>query len=927
MAIPKILGAQRDFSAGELDVEMKRADENPLFKLGARQLANFRILNSHAVKNRPGRTALFLENGRVEEVLMSPGNKFFIVMGTGYLRVYNFAGARVFNSTVRGDGTAIPWTATSARQAVIAQNKLDIYIAYADGFPANAPQVLTWDGVSQTSTWSLVNFSEAFFGGQKQTVFDRLSPANVTLNPTAGTGETITTVSQAGVFTPASIGTRVSYCGRQAIVTGIRADSSPNLTLTNKTGANFAANDRLVGQTSGCVLGIAAITTQTSLTVTLRSNALPIVGETLQDQNNSAAAKVSSFTVGGGTSINLTCAETLPGSQTLTGTVTGQLNIGDLLVSTSGNSRAVVFSSGAAQGMSIQSNAPQSGPIVGQAITDSSGGAGTVISEGTVTLSGGLYFTPINVAVTSAFTNGATTTVKDANGAVVLTGASVGVVGTGTSIQIQLLPGPDGIVHPPVSGTVLIGPVGQIALTAAPAAGGPGPVATWADEVMNSTLRGYPSSVSFDQNRLILSNIPAKPSGIIWSTLGLPTYMHVDALRPTQTAGDAIYQIAPQKAQVFFVIPGPESGEFVFCDSKVFYIPITVASPLSALGVVAFNILSSDGCANVAPKAVEEIIFYVNAGNLRVKAVIAPGAYYRPFNTLDTTENHTHLFSNVIALAAPAADATFPERYVYALNSNGNLIVGKYKVEDGKIVGPVGWAPWSGAGALNWVQSLLSDVIFWTTYTPNSIPAVNVIERLDDTQFLDAAMSVNNIPTALTPPGGKGPLWWLASGSVTLMDTGERMMGTYQIDVNGNIIPQFNAGENLLSAGLTAGQPWTATVEPFVADAQPGQSQHQRMFKRRVSRMAVYVSNSTGFLMARLFSGPLTRTSPALGTVMNTRRVLTWNQDDDPTKPPPLREEAQRWRPRGRAFDPRVAVIKDTPGSLTIHELGVEASI
>ena len=194
-------------------------------------------------------------------------------------------------------------------------------------------------------------------------------------------------------------------------------------------------------------------------------------------------------------------------------------------------------------------------------------------------------------------------------------------------------------------------------------------------------------------------------------------------------------------------------------------------------------------------------------------------------------------------------------------------------------------------------------------------------------QHLDAAILVNSPPAALAAPHGYGPLWWLAGGSATLVDTGARMMGTYQIDNLGNIIAQFNGGENLASAGLTAGQPWTATLEPFVPDAQPGQDVGQRMFKRRVSRMAIYVSNSTGFLMARLFSGPITPTSPALGTIMNSHRVTTWNQDDNPVLPPPLREEAQRWRPLGRSFDPRVAVIEDTPGPLIVHEIGIEASI
>jgi hypothetical protein len=220
-------------------------------------------------------------------------------------------------------------------------------------------------------------------------------------------------------------------------------------------------------------------------------------------------------------------------------------------------------------------------------------------------------------------------------------------------------------------------------------------------------------------------------------------------------------------------------------------------------------------------------------------------------------------------------------------------------------------------------------VNFTTSYNPNNVTPVSVVEVLDNTKYVDGALLVNSLPTPFTPPGGKGPLYVFPGpgGAVTLMDNSTRMMGVYQIDANGFIVPQNNGGENLAAATLTAGHDWTATLEPFVPDAQTGQSVHQRMFKRRVSRMAVYVSNSTGFLMARLFSGPITRTSPALGTTMNIRRVETWNQDDDPTQPPPLREEAQRWRPIGRSYDPRVCVIKDSPGPILVHEIGCEISI
>jgi hypothetical protein len=48
--------------------------------------------------------------------------------------------------------------------------------------------------------------------------------------------------------------------------------------------------------------------------------------------------------------------------------------------------------------------------------------------------------------------------------------------------------------------------------------------------------------------------------------------------------------------------------------------------------------------------------------------------------------------------------------------------------------------------------------------------------------------------------------------------------------------------------------------------------------------------------------------------------------DKTPTDPPPLREECFQFRPRGRTYDPRVQLIKDTPGPLIITEVGIEAA-
>src|SRR5581483_8904441 len=401
------------------------------------------------------------------------------------------------------------------------------------------------------------------------------------------------------------------------------------------------------------------------------------------------------------------------------------------------------------------------------------------------------------------------------------------------------------------------------------------------------------------------------PNGIGWSAIGSPTDMYVGA-----QPNSAMFELVPGKSQVFFVVPGAESSEFVFCDNKLYYIPISVTNPLKP-GSVAFQEISSDGCANVKPKGLQEVIIYANAGQTSIKSIIAPGAYYRPFETRDLSESHQRMFNNIQAIAAPTADGTFNERYMYVLNGDGTIAVGKYSVKSGQIEGIVGWVPWSGGGTMKWVSAFAASVLFCGSYAPNGISPVTVTERLDDTLYLDAAQFVNSPPAPLAPPMGKGPLWWMPGGTVELMDQSTRPMGTYQIDANGFIVPQFNGGEDLTSPSLVAGQKWTMTIEPFVPGANPGLDQNQRRHKRQIAGTTVYVYASSGFVEQSLRDGqPKTE-----------RRIPAWNAGEDPALPPPLREMAYEKSPTGSAHDPRELVYKDTPGPFTLLEYTIEVSV
>lgn len=465
----------------------------------------------------------------------------------------------------------------------------------------------------------------------------------------------------------------------------------------------------------------------------------------------------------------------------------------------------------------------------------------------------------------------------------------------------------------------IVGPGGPLLPNSTGVISAPLAVAIWDEEIINA-LQGYPASCFVDNFRLGFCNFPSIPGGIGWSAINSPTDLYV--VGPTLPSG-AMFELAPDKVQVLYVIAGPESSEFVLCDKKIFYIKIDAANPLKP-GSVGFQTLSGDGCAQVQPRIAQELILYVAAGGNSVMAIIAPGAYYRPFNTVNLCEFHSHLFKNIQCIAAPTADGTFKERYAYVLNGDGTMAMGKYNPKDGQVAGIVGWGPWSGAGTVSWISAFAADVLFTSSYFAG---AFTMCEILDDTKYMDGTVMVNALPAAMAAPAGKGPLWWAASQSVALMDQSTRPMGVYQIDATGNIIPQNQGGENLAAASLVAGLSWTATVEPFCPNAAPGTDVGQRMNTRQIAYFAAHVLQSSGFLMGWLYSGAITRKSPPLGTLYGQFRCTAYRQGDDTTVPPPLRETAETIRAMGSSYDPRAALIKDAPGPLQILELALEISV
>jgi hypothetical protein len=600
--------------------------------------------------------------------------------------------------------------------------------------------------------------------------------------------------------------------------------------------------------------------------------------------------------------------EPLPPGQTLNySTLKGAINVGDIVIGGTTGAEGIVTGNAFEQQLMFASgggyvSVASVGDTVTQAATSSTG----------LVIGSNYYFDGSTFRIWL--------TVLTSAGAFTTGGAVVGSLGSATpttvstlstsSIIVQLIPvGATGSDVIQFSGTENVaGPSGSFALTTNSITT-PQAVSDWDEEVVN-LFRGYPASVFADQSRLGFANFPATsvPSGLVWSAVGLYGDFY-----PGAQPDDAMFELAPDDSNVLYVIPGMESSEFVFTDKAIYYIPINQTNPLKP-GSVSFNKLSDFGILpGVQPRRADQSIIYVKAGGVTIGAVQAPGAYYRPYVIDSISEMHSHLFtaSRPMAIAIPSGPTQFEELYIYIALANGNLVSGRYIMRNGLIEpGPegkptIGWMPWNGTGTVSWISARQSNVIFASIYN-----SIGIVEKLDNSQYLDCALFVNNLPPAFVPPGGKGPLYNFPgpNSTVFLIDQGTRFMDTYQVDGNGFIIPQFIGGENLASLQLVAGQPWIAVFEPFMPHAPPGPDNQQRTRKRKVAKGFVSVENSTGF-------------------VFGTRRVPYYFMGEDATQPAPLREDSYKIRPLGRAYDPRLSLIKDTPGPLTIVEYGFEVTV
>ena len=270
--------------------------------------------------------------------------------------------------------------------------------------------------------------------------------------------------------------------------------------------------------------------------------------------------------------------------------------------------------------------------------------------------------------------------------------------------------------------------------------------------------------------------------------------------------------------------------------------------------------------STIQPVSTQDCIVYINAGLNRCSVVRATGSYTRPYISDDVSESHAPLFTGPVSLAIATGDGPYPERYVYVVNDDGSVVVGKFTQQRTLI----GWVPWTSPGACQWVTNAGPKVWFTTIY-PSVIAAGRnyILEAEEPLYYLDGMAFLNAMAPGMVNES-LGPLWHLAGLTVQVVDQqgvpptpdnipqGLVDYGDRQVDGNGWLIlrPEDTAWRDspTVYAGL-----WSPPVlEPFISPPREGAANPGARGKRRnINRAIISVEHSNGFTFGRVTIPPI----------------------------------------------------------------------
>lgn len=871
MANNRHIVRQRDFSGGEVVEHAKRRDDEPAVRSGARTLRNVRILSSGAVEQRPGRSALFQNTGRVDEVRLDSETTIFLCFGSdGTLKIRSGAGALL------AQAWGYEWDEDTAWTANWALFNKDIVIT----FPGQVPKIARWDG---GTGWTFLDWAATVTSaGRKLVPFHRFAPREITMSLSALTGSGVTVTFSDDVLNANHVGCRFRYYDRQVTITAVTSPTVGTATVSEQqryvvlldftTDVNnaFAVGDILETVETGSINYVAEFKDNDEIRCVVVQNNGGGAGVTIVGPSGQAVLGAVN-PESAGPAITVWDEEVMNDFRGWPRSVAVDQN--RLIFSDFPGLPEGIAWSGFGDPFNLDVGAEPTDPIF--ELVPKKARVYHVMdgADEFVFTDLGIYYVPISESnplrpgsVGFRRVPGAPSSqvrpVSTAQGLVYANKARnrvLAIVGTGQTAQPYLIRPASDLQSHLFSG---------ITCLAVEEGGGDPP-----DELVY-VVNGDGTVV-----------VGRYQIGKDWA--GWVLWHGDGAVRWISVANSAA--LFSTEYSVGWVIERVNSDSYL--DAAVDYDAIPAALGTGAQAAVQIPQDQGTAVGDMTSAGGLAAAFDGTTSQLAVASASRTAA-----TTGAVGKNFGQGFRIAKAEVWPSSNSGFTDQATVTIT-----LLGKQGAAFANFIG--------GEGTILATTGSISDTTSMQTLTSNDTTTVwdHFIMLFAISSGITYAAEVK----VYTPVAahGSGELWYLANANVDIMD-GLRVVGSQSVDGNGELASPSGIDDEQIGFG------YDVTIEPFIPHVGPGQAVGQTHTPRQMGGVAIAVQNSTGFKFQSY------KPNTAAWTTRNTRGA--YDDNEATTGQPVAREEVYIAKPEGSEYDPRIRILKDSPGPLRVLEIGPE---
>ena len=401
-----------------------------------------------------------------------------------------------------------------------------------------------------------------------------------------------------------------------------------------------------------------------------------------------------------------------------------------------------------------------------------------------------------------------------------------------------------------------------------------------------SSYRGYPSAVTFHENRLWFGGTDSQPDGIWGSKIG--QYYNFDVGDGSDTDAIDLDATAGVTNRIRHLVSNRDLQ--VFASQGEFFVPSSTTQVLTPANA-HISSQTPFGTGFLRPQSIDGGTLFVQASGTAVREYVfsdAENSYVGGHVSLLSS----HLIDDPIQLAVLSGSLRRSGQYGFFLNGDGNISV-YYSIRSEK---KLGWMNWETNGSFVSVCSTGTDLFAVTVRDQGDGTNKLFLEQFDS----DLQLDLSDDYTGTSGVFDVSAVY--ADGAEVDVIDGNEYLGNFTV-ASGNV--DVSAVKASTSAEI--GYKFTPELKTLPIDAQM-QGGPMTARPRRISMVDLDLNNT-------------------LSVSVNGTSMIIRNVTFDPSEARVPVTGKKEFRPLGFSKDPRVTISQSAPLDLQINGMVVEVAI